>query len=119
MRAAPTRPSWPSTRRRCGCNRSYGIISTPLLDGLRQAGPAERALRQAQVDAAVGFAAKIFGSEYAAVLLKAAAVAAHGIRRPRKPDTPLFRLILRLPRCGVAAAGPWRFARCGGPAAVM
>jgi len=69
--------------------------------------------------AAVGFAAKIFGSEYAAVLLKAAAVAAHGIRRPRKPDTPLFRLILRLPRCGVAAAGPWRFARCGGPAAVM
>jgi hypothetical protein len=50
----------------------------PLLDGLRQAGPAERALRQAQVDAAVRFAAKIFGSEYAAVLLKAADVAAHG-----------------------------------------
>jgi hypothetical protein len=50
----------------------------PLLDGLRQAGPAERALRQAQVDAAVRFAAKIFGSEYAAVLLKAADVAAQG-----------------------------------------
>jgi hypothetical protein len=50
----------------------------PLLDGLRQAGPAERALRQAQVDAAVRFAAKIFGSDYAAVLLKAADVAAHG-----------------------------------------
>ena len=50
----------------------------PLLDGLRQAGAAERALRQAQVDAAVRFAAKIFGSEYAAVLLKAADVAAHG-----------------------------------------
>jgi hypothetical protein len=50
----------------------------PLLDGLRQAGPAERALRQAQIDAAVRFAAKIFGSEYAAVLIKAADVAAHG-----------------------------------------
>jgi hypothetical protein len=50
----------------------------PLLDGLRQAGTAERALRQAQIDAAVRFAAKIFGSEYAAVLVKAADVAAHG-----------------------------------------
>jgi hypothetical protein len=50
----------------------------PLLDGLRQAGTAERALRQAQIDAAVRFAAKIFGSDYAAVLVKAADVAAHG-----------------------------------------
>lgn len=50
----------------------------PLLDGLRQASAAERALRQAQIDAAVRFAAKIFGSEYAAVLIKAADVAAHG-----------------------------------------
>jgi hypothetical protein len=50
----------------------------PLLDGLRQAGAGERAFRQAQVDAAVRFAAKIFGSEYAAVLLKAADVAAQG-----------------------------------------
>ena len=50
----------------------------PLLDGLRKAGPAERGLRQAQIDAAVRFAAKVFGSEYAAVLLKAADVAAHG-----------------------------------------
>lgn len=50
----------------------------PLLDGLRRAGAAERALRQAQVEAAVRFAAKIFGSEYAAVLLKAADVAAQG-----------------------------------------
>jgi hypothetical protein len=49
-----------------------------LLDGLRQAGPGERAFRQAQVDAAVRFAAKIFGSDYAAVLVKAADVAAHG-----------------------------------------
>jgi hypothetical protein len=50
----------------------------PLLDGLRQASPGERAFRQAQVDAAVRFAAKIFGSEYAAVLVKAADVAAQG-----------------------------------------
>jgi hypothetical protein len=49
-----------------------------LLDGLRQAGPGERAFRQAQVDAAVRFAAKIFGAEYATVLLKAADVAAQG-----------------------------------------
>jgi hypothetical protein len=51
----------------------------PLLDGLRQASPGERALRQAQVDAAVRFAAKIFSPEYAAVLLKAADVAAQGV----------------------------------------
>jgi hypothetical protein len=50
----------------------------PLLDGLRQAGPGERAFRQAQVDAAVRFAAKIFSPDYAAVLLKAADVAAQG-----------------------------------------
>jgi hypothetical protein len=50
----------------------------PLLDGLRQADASERALRLAQVDAAVRFAAKIFGPEYAAVLLKAADVAAQG-----------------------------------------
>jgi hypothetical protein len=49
-----------------------------LLDGLRQAGPGERAFRQAQADAAVRFAAKIFGAEYAAVLLKAADVAGQG-----------------------------------------
>ena len=49
-----------------------------LLDGLRQAGPGERPLRQSQVDAAVRFAAKIFGPDYAAVLLKAADVAAQG-----------------------------------------
>lgn len=50
----------------------------PLLDGLRQARPGERAFREAQVDAAVRFAAKIFGSDYAAVLIKAADVAAQG-----------------------------------------
>jgi len=55
----------------------------PLLDSLRQAGPGERALRQAQVDAAVRFAGKIFGSDYAAVLLKAADVAAQGGADPK------------------------------------
>jgi hypothetical protein len=49
-----------------------------LLDGLRQAGLGELPLRQSQVDAAVRFAAKIFGPDYAAVLLKAADVAAQG-----------------------------------------
>jgi len=47
-----------------------------LLDGLRQAGPGERGLRQSQVDAATRFAAKVFGQDYAAVLVKAADVAA-------------------------------------------
>ncbi len=47
-----------------------------LLDGLRQAAPGERNLRQSQADAATRFAAKVFGQDYAAVLLKAADVAA-------------------------------------------
>jgi hypothetical protein len=50
----------------------------PLLDGLRQAGAGERKFRQSQVDAAVRFAAKTFGADYAAVLIKAADVAAQG-----------------------------------------
>jgi hypothetical protein len=49
-----------------------------LLDGLRQAGPGESRLRQSRVDAAVRFAAKMFGPEYAAVLVKAAGIAAQG-----------------------------------------
>jgi len=49
-----------------------------LLDGLRQAGAGERKFRQSQVDAAVRFAAKTFGADYAAVLIKAADVAAQG-----------------------------------------
>jgi hypothetical protein len=51
---------------------------TPLLDSLRQARPAERPFRQSQVDAAVRFAAKMFGADYAALLVKAADVAAQG-----------------------------------------
>jgi len=46
-----------------------------LIDGLRQAAPAERSFRQSQVDAARRFCAKIFGAEYGAMLSKAAAVA--------------------------------------------
>jgi hypothetical protein len=49
---------------------------TTLLDSLRQAPPAERKFRQSQVDAAVRFSAKMFGADYAALLVKAADVAA-------------------------------------------
>jgi hypothetical protein len=45
------------------------------LEGLRQAGEADRSFRQSQVDAAVRFCAKVFGREYAALLVKAAEVA--------------------------------------------
>jgi hypothetical protein len=48
-----------------------------LLDSLRQAGEGERRFIQSQVDAAVGFCAKVFGSDYASVLAKAAEVAAN------------------------------------------
>jgi hypothetical protein len=51
-----------------------------LLDGLRGAG-ADRPLRQSQVDAAVRFCAKVFGPEYAALLGKAAEVAANSERK--------------------------------------
>jgi hypothetical protein len=52
-----------------------------LLDGLRSGEPAERAFRQSQVDAAVRFCGKVFGAEYAALLGKAADVAAHSDRK--------------------------------------
>ena len=48
-----------------------------LLDSLRQAGEGERRFIQSQVDAAVGFCAKVFGPDYASVLAKAAEVAAN------------------------------------------
>jgi hypothetical protein len=47
-----------------------------LLDGLRNAGDNDRAFRQAQVDAAIRFCAKAFGKDYAALITKAAEVAA-------------------------------------------
>ncbi|MBX9828790.1 MAG: hypothetical protein K2Y27_27860 [Xanthobacteraceae bacterium] len=52
-----------------------------LLDALRAAIPAERAFRLSQVDAAVRFCAKVFGKEYAALLTKAAEVAAQAEQR--------------------------------------
>ena len=47
-----------------------------LLDGLGSAGSSDRPFRQSQVDAAVRFCGKVFGQEYAALLTKAAEVAA-------------------------------------------
>jgi hypothetical protein len=47
-----------------------------LLDGLRGAGDADRSFRRSQVDAAVRFCAKAFGKDYAALLTKAAELAA-------------------------------------------
>lgn len=58
-----------------------GIAS--LLESLRTAGVADRNFRYSQVDAAVRFAGKLFGSEYAALLTKAASMAAAD-RRPDK-----------------------------------
>jgi hypothetical protein len=52
-----------------------------LLDGLRNAGEADRRFRRSQVDAAVRFCAKVFGQEYASLLGKAAEVAAHSERK--------------------------------------
>ena len=52
-----------------------------LLDGLRHCGPADRRFRQSQVDAAARFCAKVFGADYAAMLAKAAEVAAAPERR--------------------------------------
>ncbi|HTQ81628.1 MAG TPA: hypothetical protein VMI47_00020 [Pseudolabrys sp.] len=52
-----------------------------LLDGLRHAGAADRSFRQSQVDAAARFCGKVYGADYAAMLAKAAAVAAAPERR--------------------------------------
>ena len=48
----------------------------PMLDGLRVADPRERKYRQSQVAAAVRFSARLFGEDYAALLAKAATLAA-------------------------------------------
>lgn len=55
--------------------------TTSLVDNLRHAGPSDRAFRQAQLDAAVRFCAKVFGDEYAQVLVKARDSAAAGERK--------------------------------------
>ena len=60
----------------------YLDTGTPaLLDGLRNAGKADRPFRQAQVEAAVRFCGKVFGAEYASLLTKAAEVAANSERK--------------------------------------
>jgi hypothetical protein len=52
-----------------------------LLDGLRSGEPAERPFQQSQIDAALRFCRRVFGAEYAALLGKAAEVAAHSERK--------------------------------------
>lgn len=52
-----------------------------LLDGLRNTEPLERSFRQSQVEAAARLCAKVFGKDYAALLSKAAEVAATAERR--------------------------------------
>jgi hypothetical protein len=56
----------------------------PLLEALRHAGATDRKFRQSQVDAAVRFAALIFGPSYASLFAKAAEVAAQGDRKVAK-----------------------------------
>lgn len=57
-----------------------------LLEGLRHAKEADRPFRQSQVDAAVRLCAKVFGTDYAALLGKAAEVAANAERKPRAAE---------------------------------
>ena len=52
-----------------------------LVEGLRGCDPADQPFRQSQVDAAVRFCAKVFGPQYAALLGKAAEVAANSERK--------------------------------------
>jgi hypothetical protein len=62
--------------------QNYLDTSTqPLIDTLRNAGEADRAFRQAQVEAALRFCAKVFGEDYAATLGRAAGLAAQGERK--------------------------------------
>jgi len=59
--------------------------TSPLLDGLRGVDENHRAYRLSQVDATVRFAGKVFGPSYAALLAKAAEVAAQvGDRKAAK-----------------------------------
>ena len=61
-----------------------------LLEGLRHAGEGDRSFRQSQVDAAVRFCAKVFGRDYAALLVKAAEVA--GAAEAKSPsEKPISR----------------------------
>jgi hypothetical protein len=55
--------------------------TSALVESFRHAEKNERRLRQSQIDAAVRFCAKVFGSEYAATLTKAADGSGHGDRK--------------------------------------
>ena len=55
--------------------------TTTLVENLRVAGESDRPFRQSQLDAAVRFCRKVFGDDYAALLLKARDVAAAGERK--------------------------------------
>jgi hypothetical protein len=70
------------TTRSCQELEQYLDMGTrPLLEALRTASAADRPFRHSQVQAAVRFCAKMFGQEYAALLAKAAAVAAQQERK--------------------------------------
>lgn len=56
----------------------------PLIDALRMAEDSDRAFRQAQVEAAARFCAKVFGEDYAATLERAAELAVQGERKAAK-----------------------------------
>lgn len=62
--------------------QSIEINSEALIEGLRQTGPSDRLFRLAQLDAAVRFAEKVFGADYAATMAKAIEVAANADRKP-------------------------------------
>lgn len=55
-----------------------------LVENLRAAGESDRPFRQSQLDAAVRFCRKVFGDDYAALLLKARDVAAAAERKAAK-----------------------------------
>jgi hypothetical protein len=56
-----------------------------LIDALRHAGDNDRSFRQSQADAAVRFCRKTFGPDYAAMLTKAAELAAHQENKESQP----------------------------------
>lgn len=56
----------------------------PLIDALRMAEDSDRAFRQAQVEAAARFCAKVFGEDYATTLERAAELAVQGERKAAK-----------------------------------
>jgi len=55
-----------------------------LLEGLRQAGDADRPFRQSQMDAAIRFCRAVFGADYAGLIGKAAEIAVQTASFDRK-----------------------------------